>query len=283
MHHILSVLGGKWHFFELLSSDGESLSLNHISDPLFMQGLSFVNISSLKQARHQVSVISCGSSLVLLAGFTTTSTTKINLLLWDMQYSILLAEDQVSGSAAATLDADMRLSISLIDSDASSSPLSQVILAVTQAPAIGKAKSNKTLAKEGVQGSPQPGTSASIVVVPISLPKSTIANAMGRAKDGEKWAKMTAPPLIDPARTRDGTIYGTVSSVTPAQEGLVSYIRSVAAHRRGSDCDVKFFQWVKDVEESDPTLVGQGPVSRISDHTFCLKPDGMFYRQKRLF
>jgi hypothetical protein len=48
-----------------------------------------------------------------------------------------------------------------------------------------------------------------------------------------------------------------------------------------SDCNIRLFQRVNDVEGSNPTLLDQGPVSHISDYRFSSKPDRMSYRQKR--
>jgi len=144
------------------------LTLVLIPSPLQLARLSFISSTTQQSASARatgaVSLLSLGSSFVLLAGITTHAP-ELVLLLWDLQYSVVLASHSLPIPPYLSYNKE---GVNLSLAPASSS---QALLVLTpQSP------------------KPQSTSRSSVLVVPFTAPlKSTIANAIGRASSGIKW------------------------------------------------------------------------------------------------
>ena len=165
---------GQWRSFELAVASPGPLSLQPISSPLRLAGLSFIESTSETAASHSssraVSILSLGSSLVLLCGGITQSQDLV-LLLWDLRYSVVLASRRFS-IPAKLLTSKGSVSLRLIPA------LNTLALLSVSSGLLTKA----------------PKTSSAVLAVPMMAPAtSKIANAMGRASNSAKWlAKVDA-------------------------------------------------------------------------------------------
>ncbi|KDQ29589.1 hypothetical protein PLEOSDRAFT_1103600 [Pleurotus ostreatus PC15] len=162
---------GSWYSYRLDAADAASISAAPGAEKLHLTSLSF---ATSPNASGETSLLSLGSSHVLLAGITAGSTREIVLLLWDVQYSVLLASHSlpIPSTISQSKDVAIRLQLSLAKSHALL-VLSPYLASTTR----------KSL----------PGPSAlrsSVLAVPFTVPAvSTIANAMGRGASGDRWLK----------------------------------------------------------------------------------------------
>ncbi|EIW61588.1 uncharacterized protein TRAVEDRAFT_69910 [Trametes versicolor FP-101664 SS1] len=183
----ISVLlhSGTWHAFSLTTSPSSSLSVSSAAEPLRLQALTFTSPGRASE----VSLAALTSSHVLLAGVSSGSPTEIVLLLWDLRYGVLVAQQAIP--APSTLPrpkktgAIIRLSASSVPSaDASNKSAVHLNGLLVLAPAPDR----------DPQAESTPARST-ILVVPLTVPAtSTIAAAMGRASAGARWISTKLPP-----------------------------------------------------------------------------------------
>ncbi|TFY73214.1 hypothetical protein EWM64_g10798, partial [Hericium alpestre] len=75
-----------------LESFDKTLSLRRTSTSLRLHRFSFISQEApTDRSASEISLLSLGASFVLLAGITTTHPPELTLLLWDLQYSVVLA------------------------------------------------------------------------------------------------------------------------------------------------------------------------------------------------
>ncbi|KAF4619578.1 hypothetical protein D9613_004793 [Agrocybe pediades] len=164
---------GSWHSYNLTSNLPSTL--NQTSPPLHLSGLSFLSENS----RLSVSTLALSSSHVLLA---SVAAHEVILLLWDLQFSVLLASHSIS--IPATLSSST-LHIGLLpgsETHTTKSAAAQVI--VGQAILILSSVPGKD-ADSGDQKS-----HSVVLVVPYVVPTtSTVAAAMGKGEAGKKWLR----------------------------------------------------------------------------------------------
>ncbi|KAK1220702.1 hypothetical protein PQX77_016528 [Marasmius sp. AFHP31] len=210
----LSILSksGSWTLYELKSMDN-TLQVVPLADQLQLGNLSF--LSSSKEA--EVSVISLTSSHVLLASFTgPTSNREIALLLWDLQFSVLLASRIVPIPSNVAGDT---LAISLVDAMSSSN----VLLVLTPS----------AFHPERRKSSGNTSATSTVLVIPIVVPpSSSVANAMGRASAGVPWL------------TTDQSSEGPVQ-YDLGRRKVLSDMRSVMEKNRPQNANDAFFAWEK--------------------------------------
>ncbi|KAG7097458.1 hypothetical protein E1B28_004802 [Marasmius oreades] len=217
----LSVLTqlGSWTSFELRSPDN-TLQLTPLPDQLHLGNLSFTTSHS----SEEVSIIALTSSHVLLAGLSGPSSNReIALLLWDLQYSVLLASRMIPIPTNLT---DKKLSLNLVDAMSSSN----LLLLLTPSASISAQERRKSSG----------GTSATsaVLVVPVVVPpRSSIANAMGRAAAGAPW-------LAKDEGSEGVTVNGepTYDSV---RKKVVSDLRTAMEQNRPQSANDTFFAWEK--------------------------------------
>ncbi|KAH9948785.1 hypothetical protein B0H21DRAFT_777679 [Amylocystis lapponica] len=203
----LSVLtsSGIWHSFQL-ESDGADLSLSpHISS-LRLKGLTFLPSSQPQSYTHasEIAVAALGSAHALLVGISASSSPELVLLLWDLQYGVLLASHTCAVPS----------SLNRTKKDGST------LMLVAREHAAQRAAGDGHVSR------------SSILVVPVSVPReSTIAHAMGRANAGARWLVSDSTPKAE------------VEGVDPAQAKLLRVMRKEIDQSRPEGAEKAFFEW----------------------------------------
>jgi gephyrin len=219
---------GHWYTFSISLH-----SLTPVSSPIQLKGLSFINspsTSPLKKSQAQrtakkpytvPSLLALTSSHTLLASPTPQG--EIALLLWDTQYSILLASHLLPipsslNSQPSSLDTAL-LSPSAAGIKAGSQ---QAILIVSQSLSDADGKTPRK---------------SNIYVVPYSIPvKSTLANAIGRSNAGARWLENGDSTTTDVL----------VSPQEAARSKLISDIRTAVEQNRPEAANELFTKWEKE-------------------------------------
>ncbi|KAL5487970.1 hypothetical protein ACEPAI_6078 [Sanghuangporus weigelae] len=206
----MTVLGsnGIWTPY-LLEPDGASMTIS-APPPLRLRSLNF--ISEKKYGSPSVSLLSLGSSFVLLA---STTSKEIALLLWDIQYGVLLHSTILP--IPSTLDSPPNgVSIRLERGTGS-----QALLILS--PISASTKSNTQLR-------------SSVLVVPFSVPeRSTIASALGKADPGAKWL------VTESSRQEGEDVHGA--------EIMLTQLREAVDNSRTKEADEVFFSWISERDE----------------------------------
>ena len=199
-----------------------------LAGKLRLGDLSFLSSSN----ETEVSILSLTSSHVLLASFTgPTSGRKIALLLWDLQFSVLLASRTVPIPSNVGGD---KLALSLVDA----MPSSNVLLVLTPSPSHPERR----------KSSGNTSATSIVLVVPIVVPpSSSVANAMGKAFAGVAWL------------AKEHGSEGPVQH-EPGRRKVLSEMRSAMEKNRPQNANDAFFTWekrelaeAKKLEESDAT------------------------------
>ncbi|KAJ3884999.1 hypothetical protein GG344DRAFT_59887 [Lentinula edodes] len=218
---------GTWSSFELKRSD-DTLYL-HSLDNIQLTSLSFISSDSA-----EASILALGSSHVLLAGLTgSTSNREVVLLFWDLSFSVLLASRTLPLPPYITNE---KVSITLVGALSSSN----VLLLVSPTSVISGRR----------QSQGQSSSSSSVWVVPVTVPpSSSIANAIGRAAAAMPWLAVSDAQgdSHDAVRTK-----------------LVNEMRSAMDRNQPENANNAFFEWEKQavLENSQdklpvmPTLYG---------------------------
>lgn len=208
----VTVQNGFWYSYKLDAADATSISMSPGAEKLQLTSLSF---AASPNASSETSLISLGSSHVLLAGITAGSIREIVLLLWDIQYSVLLASHTlpIPSTISQSKDVAIRLQLSLAKSHALLS-LSPYLASTTRKSLLG------------------PSTlRSSVLGIPFTVPAaSTIANAMGRGASGDRWLKR---PSLD-----DGTELGE------ARFQALESMRSAMEKGQLKAANDAFFGWI---------------------------------------
>lgn len=195
------------------------MSISATSKPLHLKGLRFIKDDGTKDRQRlvqNVSLLSLGSSYVLLAAVTASTEPEIAFLLWDVQFGVLLHSQMLP--IPSTLDKNASCSLKLIRG----SP-SHALLVLS--PLVTKTISSQLR--------------SSILVVPFTIPpSSTIANALGRAAAGSAWL------------TEDGNSVKSSASDTEAmRKVLLEKIRDAIEEEKPSEADRLFLDWAREYRE----------------------------------
>lgn len=178
-------------------------------------------LSSLPERRHLISVQSLGSAFVLLAGLTKVSS-EIALLLWDIQFGVLLHSHILPIPSA--IEKTSTVSISLCQGSSS-----QAVLVIS--PVQSCSKSTQSC--------------ISIFGIPFTVPtSSTIANAMGKISQSAPWIQTES--AASPKKSSD-----KVEDVPPSvtSEGLMEMLQLAIEEDRAEDASDIFFACIKPKEE----------------------------------
>ncbi|KAI0355300.1 hypothetical protein OH77DRAFT_316034 [Trametes cingulata] len=171
---------GTWHALSLTTSPSSSFSVTPTAEPLRLQALTFTAANRTAEA----SLSALTSSHVLLAAVAAGSQAEIVLLLWDLRYGVLLAQQAIPVPSTLPrpkkIGAIIHLSVSPVPPPSSSAGKAAVVqlnglLVLAPSP------------ERDVQADSAPARST-LLVVPLTVAaKSTIAAAMGRANAGSRW------------------------------------------------------------------------------------------------
>ncbi|OBZ70519.1 hypothetical protein A0H81_09230 [Grifola frondosa] len=198
---------GHWYSFQLSSPKPSTLSLRTPSEPLRLKNLTFTATGRA----HEAALASLGSSHVLLAGVAST---ELVLLLWDLQYGVLLASHTVPLPAPLSTEPHAP-PLALIASSA------HALLVLPPAAELER---------------PTAAGRTSILAVPFSVPpRATLAAALGRAEAGAKWLA-----------SRPGK-YGHTDMSAAAWKALKN-MRNAGA---GADVAHIFFEYLKDAKSGE--------------------------------
>ncbi|KAJ4479070.1 hypothetical protein J3R30DRAFT_3473899 [Lentinula aciculospora] len=214
---------GTWSSFELKSTN-DSIYLNSL-ESIQLTSLSFITTSN----DAETSVVSLGSSHVLLAGFTgSASSREIVVLFWDLSFSVLLASRTLP--LPPNLHSD-KVSITLVSAPSSSNIL--LLLSPT---------SSNSDRRQSQSHSP---SSSSVWVVPVTVPpSSSIASAIGRAAAAMPWLAVA---------DRDDDPYDTEKTK------LLRDMRSAMDRNRPENANDVFFEWETQAVSRDSSSKDEVP------------------------
>lgn len=197
-------------------------------EPIYLGALSALTSGSQAGASsksyNEISLLSLGSSFVLLAGTTRSPSREIVFLLWDLQYSVLLASHTIQIPSTLSQADKGGLVMELIAASAG-----QALLVLTPATHVTKGKA------------PELGSSlrSTVLVVPFTVPRtSTIANAMGRASHNVKWL------------AQDASSSSTHAELDTSQVALFKSMRDMIDQNRPEAASTTFFEWTQRRKQS---------------------------------
>ncbi|KAL6309768.1 hypothetical protein BKA93DRAFT_850203 [Sparassis latifolia] len=224
----LSVLTrmGAWYSFQLESPNNIALSLRILTNLLTLKSLSFIYPPSTPASPTtlEISLAALNSSHVLLAGISATGAPELVLLLWDLQYSVLIASHTFALPSTLVRTKRRGISIDLVASE-SQGPAQALLVLSPERNALGQGFSGRSAC-------------STVLVVPFSVPvTSTIANALGRASAGAAW--------VISKRERGKLL---TKSVDPAQGGAVVAMNTASNQQRTKGVEEAFFAWVREEE-----------------------------------
>ncbi|KAJ7118777.1 hypothetical protein C8R44DRAFT_853923 [Mycena epipterygia] len=200
---------GSWNSFQI-ESKSDVINVYSAAQPLHLKSLSFIGKSPEASLGGEASIIALNTSLVLLAAITSSSTRSIVLLLWDLQYSVLLASHILA--IPSTLSHLPKLSMTLR-------------LMVAASP-----QALLTLSPPAVEAQSKSAARSSILVVPLTVPEmSTIANAMGRATAGAHW--LVQPSVND--------------TLGPSRGKVLTAVQNALSNNEPEAAEKAFFDWEK--------------------------------------
>ncbi|CAA7259375.1 unnamed protein product [Cyclocybe aegerita] len=182
------------------------------------------------------------TSHVLLA---TVSSQEINILLWDVQFAVLLASHSVPvPSSLSSSSLQIRL-VAGSHSQQSQKTKTQVVNG--QAILIISSVPTKKRQDEPFDASQQKSTSV-LLVVPFTVPsQSTIAAAMGRGAAGKKWLKISST-LNDASASQKG-------AEETAKEKVLGTMRAAISSGRPQAAVAAFMKWApKEGQETTSAL-----------------------------
>ncbi|THH18195.1 hypothetical protein EW146_g2730 [Bondarzewia mesenterica] len=205
---------GTWTSFQLQQAGPNSVQLKQVSSPLRLAHLSFVTHPPSERMSDEISLLALNSSHVLLASISITSS-ELVLLLWDLQYSVLIASHTLP--IPSTLSHSKEgVRIELVHASTT-----QALLALS--PKLPK--------------SPSSTSRSSILAVPFVTPAiSTIANAIGRADRGKKW--LAKSPVQSAADLEN-------AGLDANRRNLLKTMRLAIEQKRQEAVDSAFFEWVE--------------------------------------
>ncbi|KAI9000727.1 hypothetical protein BD414DRAFT_526173 [Trametes punicea] len=271
----ISVLmhSGTWRALSLSMSPSSTLLISPAAEPLRLQALTFTSPNRAAEA----SLSALTSSHVLLAAISSGSQTEVVLLLWDLRYGVLLAQQAIP--VPSTLPRPKKTG-------------AIVRLCVTPPPPPSKTASKAATVRlsgllvlapapdRDVQAESGPARST-VLVVPLTVPvNSTIAAAMGRANAGARWlSNKPAPgthgqrgsPELSPAERKalkemKASINGSASGNTAgAENAFFEYVKQEskgkAGHAQGAALEHAFVQAVLELVLPASGAQPQGPAA----------------------
>ncbi|RDB20161.1 hypothetical protein Hypma_012958 [Hypsizygus marmoreus] len=206
---------GTWHSYLLESADTNDIQASVISEPFRLKGISL----SKAQNSAEVSLLSLGSSHVLLSALTNSPTPEIVLLLWDLQYSVLLASQTLPVPSTLSQSKDVTIKMTLVPATSS-----QALFVLSSQTSSSTRKSQA------------PPSRSSILVVPFSCPEtSTIANAMGQVSASARW--------MEPVTSDSAPL--PVPSDDPARTKMLATMQAAMEKNLPQAANVAFFEWEK--------------------------------------
>ena len=189
-------------------------------DAITLTSFSALSSGSSEKHTHDISILSLGSSFVLLAGITKTPTRELVIHIWDLQYSVLLASHSMLMPSSLSQAEKRRLRLELVGGSTT-----QSVLWIT--PAMSSMKGKGTDANSS-------SLRSTILVIPFTVPStSTIANAIGCGSNNSYWI------------SRDAASATIFSELDVTQETLVGSMRTMVEQNRPEAASAAFFEWAE--------------------------------------
>lgn len=226
---------GEWYSFQIECLENSTFTVTPASGPVTLRNLSFSS-ESTSAFSDEISLLSLGSSYVLLAGVSSASQPELALLLWDLQYSVVLASRTLA--IPSTINRTKKQGIRLqLSGSSSGAQQALLILSPTSTSALVNGESHST-ADDSIQRS-------SVLVVPLVVPvASSIASALGRASATEKWT-VHAATNVSQANLAS-------MNLEASQVKVLRAMRTAMEQRRVEAADEVFFDWVAQQEGGKP-------------------------------
>lgn len=225
-----------WNTFRLEVTNGELVLLPSIG-VLHLRGFKPSPTKRLKGnfTAHSISTLSLGSSFVLVAGETDSDAPEIALLLWDIQYGVLLHQQMLQIPSPVDVD------------DNSNSPFVPLQLVP------GTSTQALLLISPSFFPKGTPSHSKlrfSVLVVPYSVPPvSTIASALGKASTGLRW-------LVPAKSHRESD-----SKV----EAMLQGVQNAIEEEKPEAADSVFFAWLGAESSHRAKQKGKQPQGQVED------------------
>ena len=176
-----------------------------------------------------VSILALRSSFVLLAGVTSSPSHNIAVMLWDVQYGVLLNSHMLSIPSPFEGVRPSSIAVNLIQG----SPL-QALLSITPF-----ASAEEPLATVG-----NSQLHSTLLVLPNSTPSvSTIASALVQTSEGTKWLDdvPVTPQEIKLASDDDAMI----EIIDEPRQNLLDAMQEAVEEENPEKADKLFFEWYK--------------------------------------
>jgi hypothetical protein len=224
---------GHWQSFQLESVDSSSIYASLLPDSMRLTSLSFIS-PQRHQHPDEISVLSLESSYALLAALTPSQNSEIVLLIWDLQYSVLLASHSLPIPSALGHSKNIGLRLALVTANES-----HALLILSAIPHTTKSQKQSS------------SPFSSILVVPFTIPvRSTIGSVMGRGADSLKWLAKESSSFVLPEQ--DTT-----------HEQLLKDMRHAMKQEQPKICSAAFFKW-----ERQKTKGGQPELETAMNYAF---------------
>lgn len=202
-----------------MESADDTINIIPILEPIHLTSLSALasgtHAGPSAKSLNEISLLSLGSTFVLLAGLTRSPTREIVFLIWDLQYSVLLASHSIPIPSTSAQADKGGLALELV---AGSTNLAMLIITSTTHPIKRTAPDASSSLR------------STVLVVPFTVPAaSTIAGAMGRASHSVKWLVQneTSPSL----------------ELDASQVALLKLMRTMIEQNRPDGASTAFFEW----------------------------------------
>nr|GAT53704.1 predicted protein [Mycena chlorophos] len=198
---------GSWSSFQIeATSDG--ITVFEAAQAISLTGLTFIGGDD----NEEISLVAINTSLVLLVG-VALSPRRVVLLLWDLQYAVLLASHTFSIPSALSSLPQISITASVTQS---SSPQALLLLSAASG-----------------DSAPPKSARSSIFAVPITCPNSsTLGSAMGRAAAGAQWLTLLASE--ETSRTK-----------------VLRSVQQALAKKDAAAAEAAFFAWEANEREAD--------------------------------
>ena len=237
---VLSASNGVWYSFQLEGLDNLPQSVSPQTEPITLRSLTFISPPSTSESlappprpSGEVSILSLGSSHVLIAAVSSGASPELTLLLWDLQYGVLLTSHTFAIPSTLPRNREQGIEITL----AGGSPKNSQVILILSPPQL-RASTEANL--------PSGKSTSSVLVVPITVPPtSTLANAMGRATAGAKWI---APSTLTSGTAPTQSSSPTLPDVDPTQAKLLKNLSMAFSQNRIAVAEEAFFKWVTNEE-----------------------------------
>lgn len=240
---------GSWHSYQLSASIEPEPSFTtpaQLSPSLALAGLSFLPTpnSSAQINGFSVSIVALTSSHVLLAGISSLSQ-EIVVLLWDLQFSVLLASHTLP-MPSTLLSSPLYIQLVLgpqILTKTRTQVTGQALLILSSLPPSPVPGKGKRKEKEKVAAEYKSTTV--LFVVPYTVPSfSTVSAALGLGGVSERWLRGSDE--------QGSPVKPTADEANRVK--LLSTIRSAVEGGQGQAAAAAFMQWASkngDRESSD--------------------------------